>query len=172
MHVLLSSLLSGCSLRMWLLGWKCLQYEPLLYSSEYLRYTTTHSSACFAVARVCVCVWCKTFNPTVPVYCAPAVCFRDDENEKQTFDASLLINRVEPSFKKPDNTFRWPPTIPAEWFSSVTSSAYWVITLWVLLVSCMPGASQSSLDLQWHLTWDTCWRYDGGSTAWSREEVL
>lgn len=135
------------------------QWVPQVY------HTTLYNLLCR-----CVCV-CATFNLALPVYHYPALCFRDDVNQKQILDVSHLVNLVESSFKKPDNTFRWPPTIPAEWFSSVTSSAYWVIILRALLVSCMPGALQSSLDLQWHLTWDTCCRYDGGSMAWSAAEI-
>lgn len=62
------------------------------------------------------------------------------------------VHRVEPSYREPHNTFRWPGPILADWFSSVTSSTYWVISPWVLLFSCAPGASQSPLDLLWHLT--------------------
>lgn len=83
---------------------------------------------------------------------------------------SLLFSLSESSYKKADNTFQWPPTIPAGWFSSVTSSADWVIILRSLLVSCMPGALQSSLDLPWHLTLDTCCRYDRRRTVQSAAE--
>lgn len=72
----------------------------------------------------------------------------------------ILSNDLQPSTNQ----------IPAEWFSSVTSSADWVIILRSLLVSCMPGALQSSLDLQWHLTWYTCCRNDRGRTAGSAAE--
>lgn len=88
-----------------------------------------------------------------------ALFFETTEIRTWYFYVSRLFCFVESSFKKPDNTFRWPPTFPAEWFSSVTSSAYWVVILHSLLVSWMPGALLSPLDLQWHL-----W-YDGRSMA-------
>lgn len=72
----------------------------------------------------------------------------------------------EGSFKKPENSFWWA-TVPAKWFSSFISSAYWLMGLRALLVSCVPGALKSPLDLQRHLTWDTCCRYDGRSMSLS-----
>lgn len=142
--------LPGCSLWMWLLGGERLRHGPLLYRSEHLRYTPAHSWTRSAHVRVLI----SASQWTVRLLCV----FVMMSMKNQAFDASLLSS---PSRGEPDNTFRWPRTTLGDWFSSVTSSAYWVISPWVLLVSCVPGASQSSLDLPWHLTWASGWSYGG-----------
>lgn len=97
---------------------------------------------------------------------SPSSCLDFRINQKQILDASPSFTLDEGSFKKPENSFWWT-AIPAKWFSSFISSASWLMGLRALLVSCVPGALKSPLDLQRHLTWDTCCRYDGRSMSLS-----
>lgn len=158
--VAFSCLFSGCSLWLWLLGWKRLQHEPLLDSSEYLRYTQNTLQLTLTVVSFSVQL------------CIPFFLFRfPNQSETGTWcepppPTSFRFRFDQGSFKKPENSFWWT-TVPAKWFSSFISSAYWLMGLRALLVSCMPGALKSPLDLQRHLTWDTCCRYDGRSMSLS-----
>lgn len=115
-----------------------------------------------SLACVCVCLW--NFWSHCPFFTFSWWC-----KWKKHWMRTPCVPRAEPSFREPHNTFQWPRTILTDWFSSVTSSAYWVISPWMLLFSYVPGASQSSLDLLWHLMWASGW--SGESIAWNVEEV-
>lgn len=102
----------------------------------------------------------QQLNP--PSSCLPgALHYRTDVNPKQIFNVSHLA-LMRAASKRPI-----APSDGQTFLLIVHFLGLLPHGLQALLVSCVPGALKSPLDLQWHLTWDTCCRYDGRSMSLS-----